>query len=186
MNKKLLIGITGMSGSGKGTVVDILKQKGFLHFSASDFIAEEVVRRGVSVDRATLIAVGNDLRQKFGAGYIADELLKKASSVESSVIIESIRTLGEIDRLKENGGILLAVDADQKLRFERMKKRGGVKDGVSWEEFVEQERGESESTDPNKQNLSACRDRADFVVNNDGTITDLEVQVNVFLKKYEQ
>jgi dephospho-CoA kinase len=79
----------------------------------------------------------------------------------------------------------MAVDADQKIRFERIKKRGSEKDNVTWEEFVNQEKIESESTDPNKQNLIACRNVADYVINNNGSIGQLESQVNIFLKKYE-
>lgn len=180
-----IVGITGMNGSGKGTVVDFLKQKGFKHYSASDFILEEIIKLGLPQNRDSMILVGNKLRSEFGPGYIAEELIKRAKNDGGKAIIESIRTVGEVEILKNSGGKLLAVDADQKIRFDRAVKRGSVKDNITWEQFVEQENLESESTDPNKQNLIACRNLADDVVNNDGTLIDLENQVNDFIKKYE-
>jgi len=180
-----IVGITGMSGSGKGAVVDLLKQKGFRHYAAYDLLLEEVIKRNLPQNRDSLIFVGNELRKQFGPGYVAEELIKKAKMGESDAIVESLRTVGEIETLKKEGGILLAVDADQKIRYERIRKRGGIKDNVSWEEFTNQEEGESKSEDPNKQNLIACKDAADYVINNDGTFTELEAQVNDFIKKYE-
>ena len=43
-NKLEVFGITGTNGSGKGTVVEFLKQKGFKHYSASELILEEIVK----------------------------------------------------------------------------------------------------------------------------------------------
>lgn len=186
MNKSILIGITGTNGAGKGTVVEYLvKEKGFKHFSAGDLIMEEVVKRGLPKNRDSMIVVGNDLRSTYGSGYIAEELIKRANLCGENAIVESIRTAGEVDILIKTGGILLAIETEQKLRFERIKKRGSDKDNVTWDEFVKQERTESESSDPNKQNLTVCRNLACSVINNNGTFTDLNKQINIFLKKYE-
>lgn len=180
--KQVMLGITGTNGAGKGTVVEyLIKQKKFVHFSASGLITEEIEKRGLPVNRDSMIEVGNDLRAKNGAGYIAEELIRRASKNEGNSIIESIRTLGEVEKLREKGGILLAVDAEQKLRYERNLKRGGVKDDVSFGEFVEQERKEMESDDPNKQNLLACRKAADYVIQNNGSIEELNNEIEKLL-----
>lgn len=180
--RKIIFGITGTNGAGKGTVVEYLKLKGFEHFSATALITEEIERRKMPVNRDSMIVVANDLRSKFGAGYIAEELLKRAYESSKNAIIESIRTIGEVNKLKEKGAILLAVDADQKIRYERNVKRGGNKDNVSFEEFCEQERKEMSSEDPNKQNLLACRKVADFVVENNGTIEELNKKIEEILR----
>ncbi len=181
--KKEMIGITGMSGAGKGTVVEMLTKIGFKHFSASELLLEKVIGKNLPQNRDSLIAMGNELRGKYGPGYVVEELIRRGQSTTGGVVIESVRTIGEVETLKRAGGVLLAVDASQKTRYERVVKRGGIKDQVSWEEFVEQEDRESRSEDPNRQNLIACRNRADFVICNDGTIGELEAQVNSFLKK---
>ena len=181
--KQVILGITGTNGAGKGTIVEYLvNNKSFRHFSATGLITEEIVKRNMTVNRDSMIVVGNDLRAKYGAGYIAGELIKRAEENKGNSIIESIRTLGEVEKLKEKGGILLAVDADQKVRYERNKKRGGEKDGVSFEEFIKQEKGEMESDDPNKQNLLACRKVADYLVENNGTVEELNKKIEEMLE----
>lgn len=187
MPEKIIIGITGLNGAGKGSVVDyFVKNKGFVHFSAGDLIIEEIEKRGEEVNRDKMREVGNMLREKYGAGYIAEELLRRAGKSDSNSIIESIRTVGEIESLRKmsDNFVLLAIEAEQKKRYERIRIRGSAKDNVSFEEFVEQERLESESEDKNKQNLTKCRERADIVINNDGSKEELEREVDSFLKSY--
>ncbi len=180
--RQVVLGITGTNGAGKGTIVEYLvKQKNWQHFSASGLLTEEIVRRNMPVNRDSMIIVANDLRAKYGAGYIAEELIRRAGNNVGNSIIESIRTLGEVEKLREKGGVVLAVDADQKLRYERVLKRGGVKDGVSFEEFSKQEEMEMQSDDPNKQNLLAVKRVADYVINNDGTIEELNNEIEKFL-----
>ena len=182
--KKLILGITGTNGAGKGTVVEYLvKQKGFKHFSASGLITEEIIKRKMPVNRDNMILVGNDLRVKNGAGYIAEELIKRASNNKNDSIIESIRILSEIDKLREKGGILLAVDADQKLRYKRILLRGGDKDKVSLEQFVAQEKLEMKSNDQNKQNLLACIKETNYLIENNGTFEELNREIEKLLVK---
>jgi len=182
--KKLVMGITGTNGAGKGTVVDyLIKKKGFKHFSASGLITEELIKKNRPVNRDNMILMGNELRAKNGANYLARELLRRASKENANSIIESIRTPGEVEELKKNNGILIAVEANQRLRYERNLKRGSTKDKVSFEEFVAQEKQEMVSDDPNKQNLSACKKAADYVIENNGTIDELNQKVEELLIK---
>ncbi len=94
-------------------------------------------------------------------------------------IIESIRTPGEIDFLKKQGNfILLAVDADPRIRFERIKLRASETDKINFETFAANEKREMTSGDPNKQNLAKCIEMADIVLNNNGSISHLIDQLN--------
>ena len=58
-----------------------------------------------------------------------------------------------------------------------MKKRDRKGDSSSCEEFVHQESLEEKSDDPNKQQLLATISKADFVIDNSGSLADLEKNV---------
>ena len=75
----MIIGITGTLGAGKGTVVDYLVQThGFKHYSARAFITEEIKKRGLPIDRDSMVLVANDLRTKHTSSFILEELYNQA------------------------------------------------------------------------------------------------------------
>lgn len=174
-----IIGITGTIGSGKGTIVDyLIKNWGFKHLSVRDYLLEIIAERGLEANRDSMVLVANELRAKHVPSYIIDELYRKATKIGKDCIIESIRTPGEINslRLKENF-YLFAVDANPKIRFDRITIRNSVTDNIDFEEFVANEQREMTSTDPNHQNLQKCIQLADFTFDNNGSVEDLHHQI---------
>lgn len=184
-NNMNIIGITGTLGAGKGTIVDYLvKKKGYVHYSVRSFIAKEIKKRGLEVNRDTLTEVGNDLRAKHSPSYIATQLYETAFATGKDAVIESIRTIGEVNALRSKGNFyLFAVDAEQKIRYERITERKSETDSVSFETFVANEEREMNSDDPNKQNLAACINEANYLFMNDGTIEELHKKVEEVLNK---
>jgi dephospho-CoA kinase len=179
------IGITGTLGAGKGTVVEYLtKQFGFNHYSVRDFIIKEIIKRDITINRDNMVLVANELREAYGAGYIAEELYRQATMSGGNSIIESIRTVGEIESLKKLGPFcLFAVDADPEKRYKRAFRRKSETDKISLPQFLADEKREMESDDPTKQNLSACIKLADYVFSNNGTIPELREQVLWVMRK---
>ena len=128
----IVIGITGTLGAGKGTVVEYLATKGFAHYSARAFITREIERRGLPVNRDSMHVVADDLRATHSPGYIIASLYDEAVRQGGNAVIESIHNEGEVSALRAKGGfLLLAVDADQKLRYDRIALRGSSSDQVS-------------------------------------------------------
>ena len=181
----IIIGITGTLGAGKGTIVEyLIKECGFKHYSVREYIGKEIIRRGKEINRDSLVEVANDLRAKNSPSFITDELYKMAISNNENAVIESIRTPGEIESLRRaKNFVLLAIDAPAETRYERIILRQSETDNVSKETFVQNEQREMISSDPNKQNLSACIRRADFVLSNCGSRADLYEQLDLILKK---
>lgn len=181
----MIIGITGTNGAGKGTIVEyLIKNKKFRHFSVGNFLKKEIIKRGLKVDRETMRIVGNDLRQKFGSSYLAETLYNKASKIRKNCVIESLRTVGEINCLRNKPSFyLFAVDADPKLRYERIRERGSEKDNISFQAFIEGEEKELQSDDPKKQNLKKCISLADYKFTNNNSVPELFGQVEDVLKK---
>ena len=182
----IIIGITGTLGAGKGTIVEYLvREKGFIHFSVRSFITGEILRQGLPVDRDSMVVVANKLRADHSPSYIIDQLYFQALQSGKNCIIESIRTPGEVQSLREKGNFLLfAVDADPQLRYERIVMRNSETDRISYETFVENEKREMQSDDPNKQNIGKCIEQADQVFMNNSSVEILFGQVEKSLKGY--
>lgn len=181
----IIIGITGTIGAGKGTIVEYLvKEKGFAHFSVRGFLLERIRQFGLPENRDSMFHLANELRAEYGPSYVVDQLFIEAVKSRKNSIIESIRTTGEIDSLrKQEGFYLLAVDADPKLRYDRILLRQSETDRVSYETFLQNEQRESVSTDPGVQNLQACISEADAVILNNGPVGELYREVDDALRR---
>ncbi|MCU0652824.1 MAG: AAA family ATPase, partial [Candidatus Pacebacteria bacterium] len=134
----MIIGITGNNGSGKDTFADYLvANKGFIHISLSDFIRDELVRRGLAVDRYNFHQVGNEMRQKSGPGILASLALDKMDE-RKNYVVTSIRSPFEVKKLQKAGSFaLVAVDAPIEVRFQRIIERNkrNRKEIIDFEEF---------------------------------------------------
>jgi dephospho-CoA kinase len=184
----IIIGITGTLGAGKGTIVDYLvEEKGFTHYSVRAFLLEEIRKQGLPENRDSMVIVANGLRSIHGPSFITDQLYEKAVMSGKNCIIESIRTPGEIESLRKKGNFFLfAINADPKIRYERIKIRRSETDQITFTSFLENEAREMDTTDPNKQNLRKCIAAADFLFENDGSIDELVLQVENILQKIER
>jgi len=179
--KSIVFGLTGKNASGKGTVAEILKKKNFTYHSLSDSLRDELKSLKKEETRENLIDIGNKLREKGGPGVLADKLMPKLNS-ENNHIVDSIRNPLEVISLRKETLLrrffLISVDANSRLRYDRLCSRGRIGDTDSWEKFVEQEKKEENNDDPNKQQLSRTMEMADYSIDNSGTLEELEAQVN--------
>lgn len=172
----ILIGITGTDGAGKGTVVKYLvAYKGFVHYSARALLIERLAARGQELTRANMRLIANELRGECGNDYLVTHYLaRRAEEKPERCIIESIRTVGEAETLKQNGGILIAVDADQTVRYARVQERRSETDRVSFEQFAAHEALEANDPDPHGMQKPKVIAMADYVIMNNGPVAELE------------
>jgi len=184
----IIIGVTGTNGAGKGTVAKYLvENKNYNHFSARAYITEEIVRRGLNINRENMIDIGNEWRAKFGTSYVAERLFEKAIESGKNCVIESIRNVGEIDSLRKKGKFyLVAVDANPKIRYKRIRQRDNETDMMSYNEFLRYETLEAASTDSTKVNLFKCIELADFVILNNRDVNDLYQKIEEILNEIQK
>lgn len=181
----IVIGITGTNGAGKGTVVEyLIKKKGFVHYSVRDYLINKINEKKLPINRESMVLVANKLREEFGPSFIVEQLYEKALKTGNNCIIESIRTPGEAEFLKNKTSfVLLAVDAESKIRYERIKSRNSETDQITYKKFKETEDAEMRNADAFKQNLAACIAMADYKINNDSTVEDLYQKAEEIITK---
>ena len=183
----VIIGITGTSGAGKNTVVDYLvKEHSFNHYSVSEFLTNILREQNKNIDRDNLANLANKLRKKYGSEYIVKTIIKRALKTNNSIVIESIRNSSEVKFLKTfKNFYLFSIDANPKIRYKRILKRGSEKDKVTYQDFLVSEKKEMKSNNPAKQNISACMQQADFRFLNNGRLEKLHKEVEEALRKIE-
>ena len=76
--------------------------------------------------------------------------------------------------------MLVAVHAEDRIRFQRLLKRGREGDAKIFEEFVEHEKKEN-SNEVAGQQLDKCIEIADTVINSNGTIKEANRDIDIYL-----
>lgn len=171
--------------SGKGVIAAYLKEQGFAFESLSDRIREDMKARNIPLTRENLQNYGNYLRETYGNEVLAQRTADILSDSVGNVCIDSIRNPGELLFLKKSlGALIIGVDAPEDLRLvwylERARARG--EDTATEEDFyiaAKRDLGQGEAT--SGQQVSACLELSDFVLNNTGSKEDLYEQMSELL-----
>jgi len=182
-----VIGLTGTIGSGKEVVKDSIKKKYDCYYvTLSDIIKSEMEKKKGTFNRTTLQDMGTEMRKKYGDHILAMLAIEYLGRDKEAIIIDGIRNTAEIEYLKKKFGDdfkLVAVDAPQEIRFQRIVDRGR-EDPKAWEEFVRaDERDQGIGEEEHGLHVKDCVDRADFLIVNDGSLEGLENNVNEVMEK---
>lgn len=174
---KIILGLVGKQGCGKGTIADVLQkdyQAGYYRFSS--ILSDILNRLGIEKSRTNLIRISTVLRQSFGEDVLSYALESHVlQAPEDIVIIDGIRRPEDIVALEPLPQFkLISVDADPRLRFERMKGRGEKvgESNMSWEQFLADEQAPTEITIP------LVMERATIKIENNGTQNELIAKVH--------
>lgn len=177
----MIIGVTGLIGSGKGAVADMLVEKGFVHLGHSNIIAEEVTRRGLPITRDNLVMVGNEIRKRDGNDAWAQRLIKKIEP-EKNYVVEGFRNVGEVEAFRKiSGFFLLGVAAGKNRRFSWIIKRAKPGDPTNKEQFEQREQKDFLQSVQEGQQNALCFAMADRYILNEGTLEELKEEVENFL-----
>ena len=184
----MILGLTGKNASGKGEAANYLKTKGFVYYSLSDIIREEATKRGLEHSRDNLISLGNELREKFEASYLAQQISNRITAQlkqnrKINFIIDSIRSPHEAKELMKNRDFtLVGIDAPIELRFKRLLERNRLGDAKTLEEFKKQEQRENLKSETNQQ-LDRTFGMAKKVIVNNGPLEEFHKKIDDLLKE---
>jgi dephospho-CoA kinase len=115
-----------------------------------------------------LYQTATELRQELGGGALVVKALEKPRPL----VVSGIRSLGEAKSLQAAGGVMVYVDADPQVRYERVKgRRRDNETELSFDEFLAAEEKEMRGGDTVADfNIRAIGDLADLRLDNSGEL----------------
>ena len=177
MKKLWLIGIAGTNGSGKDTTGAILAEKfGYCFISVTAPMRVELQRRGLPIDREHMRDLSAEWRHQYGLAVLVDRAVdhyRQEKGNYTGLAVASLRNPAEADRVHELGGIVIWLDADPKLRYQRIQANAGIRnraeeDMKTFEQFLAEEQMEMHGTgDAASLDMAAVKAKADYTVMNE-------------------
>ena len=176
MNTRL-IGISGTNGSGKDTTGNILAQKfGYLFVSVTESLREEARRRGAAPEREVLRTISAEWRRQYGLAVLVDKTLEQyqaEAAQAAGIAVASLRNPAEADRVHELGGVVIWIDAEPRVRYDRIQAhladRNRVdEDNKTYEQFLAEEQAEMHTTgDAATLDMAAVKAKSDYIIINE-------------------
>lgn len=182
-----IIGVGGSNGSGKDTIGEYLAgEHDWLFVNVSvDLIIPELKERGEPLERKNMAALTAEWNRTIRMGAVVDRALAKYEQDSKAhqfngLVISSLRHPAEADRIHAVGGQVVWVDADPKVRYDRIHNRGqGDKDKKTFDEFLAEENREmTHAGDEATLNALAVKARADIFIENNSSLKSVQNQVD--------
>jgi len=180
MKERIVVGVAGMPGAGKGTVREIVQKMGYSVVVMGNEIREEAKRRKLKPTPENLGMVMLKLREEEGLATVAKRCIPKMEKAkEKIVIVEGIRSLHEVDEFKKHfpNFTLIAIHASPETRFRRLFQRKRSDDPKGWETFMERDSREL------SVGIGAAIATADHMIMNEGTKAQLKRKTREVLKE---
>jgi dephospho-CoA kinase len=166
MKEKIIIGVTGMQGSGKATIKQIAETMGYSTVVMGDEVREEAKRRNLEPTPENFGTLMLKLREEEGPVAIAKRCIPKIEKAKSNVVIvDGVRSLQEVEEFKKHfkDFVLIAVHASPMTRFQRLFQRERSDAPRSWHTFIERDLREL------NVGLGSVIAMADYMIANEGT-----------------
>lgn len=190
-----IVGISGTNGAGKDELGKLLAERCGYHFhSVTDILRAELQRQGKEVTRENLALLSKQWRNESGddgimfTKAVEAYLAEKDEKGYAGLALVSLRHPGEVECIHRYGGVVVWVDADQKLRYDRIRvgNRGRVEDQTTFEEFQASEESEMyppADAPPGTLNMAGVRDGADIKIENN--FSSVEAYREYLVREFE-
>jgi dephospho-CoA kinase len=180
MKDKVIVGIAGMPGAGKGAFRRVIQTMGYPVVTMGDEIREVVKRRNLKPTPQNLGKVMLQIRGAEGPAAVAKRCIPKLKNTkEKLVFVDGIRSLHEVEEFKKHfpNFTLIAVHTSPKKRYQRLSRRRRSDDPKSWDIFIQRDLREL------SVGLGAVIATADHMLINEGTLAQLRKKIRQVLKE---
>jgi dephospho-CoA kinase len=180
--KKTILGFAGEIACGKGTATKFLteKYKGSSH-RFSTMLRDLLDRLYLEQSRKNMQEISTAIRQTFGEDTMAKVMYEDVKTDSNDVIvIDGVRRLADIKYLRQLPEFkLVYIDTSIENRYGRIVKRGENPDDntKTLEQFKKDQESEAD------MQIRGLKDKADFVLDNNGTTEELYAQVDAIIKE---
>jgi len=179
---KIILGLVGSLASGKETTKNYLAK----NYKAKDcrfssILRDAMNRTSIPTSRENIQKFSTILRENFGENLLAKAIANDASKLDADVVVvDGVRRFTDIEHLtKLPNFFLIKIDADPKIRYERMVKRNENEgdNKKTFEEFLNDHDAEAD------RQIPEVMKSAKYSIDNSGTFEELYKQIDFLLKK---
>ena len=195
-NKKYLIGLTGQSGAGKTTVVEVFRENGYEVLNA-DLIARNLQKNDAVIDILSqtfgkqIITEEGKLNRKILANIVFSdkEKLKELNSIMFPLVMHQVIQLSEktdkekilldAPQLFESGAnkfcyFTLSIIAPENVLIERIMKRDNITEEMARKRLS------------NQHSAEFFKENSDFVINNNDSEEELKKFAHHIIKSIDK
>lgn len=173
---KKVIGISGSLASGKTTVGKILEDKGYVYSRYSLVLKKCLEEEGKEINRKNLQEFGDYVNKFKGQRWLGRQLIKQFYDPKTTenLVVDGLRFLEDPAFLRENFGthfVHIHIQTDETLR--KVRYLSISENNVGFEA--------ANSHDVERE-TELLRNKADIIIENNGSIAELEKKVNKLMK----
>ena len=181
---KIILGFVGPMSSGKGTACEyLIKNYNASYYRYSTIVRDVLTRLGQEQTRANMQILSLSLRQLFGEDLFAKVMAKDVNKDKNKLIcVDGIRRPEDIIYLSGIPGFhLISIDADEKIRYERIIKRSENPDDAkkTFAQFKIDQSKETETTIPSAMAL------AEIILDNSFGLNSLHGKLDKLIKEFQ-
>lgn len=189
-NKKQVIAIAGMAGSGKSVVADFFVAQGYQFLRFGQVTLDHFIKKGLDPTEARQKIFRENMRKKHGMGAYAKLIIPKTDRLlkNGAVVLDGLYSWDEYKILKKkykNNFALVVVWAPPELRYERISKRKPGKNdkALRSHHFTIKEAKARDYAELENLDKGGPIAMADYMINNEGSMKAFKEQIK---KVYKQ
>lgn len=175
----MIILVGGLARSGKDAVANhIAKKYGFIKRDYStEVLVFELKKRGLAVNKKNMSVLADKLREQEGWNVLAKKLFEKFDNWNGNIVISGNRSIEETGfwKKKFDNVKVIAVNADKKTRLARKQEM----DPKTLEEFFARDERDR------KKGIYKVIEKADHIIENNGSINELKQKIDDLMKKFK-